>query len=93
MQNDVLQFNEPKSFTPREQLERNRQFSRQPFPGIQHWFNLQGFIKTVTTAPTVAPKTISDQVVIYVDDLASPTTKRLYIYSREAAAWFYVALT
>lgn len=83
----------PQALNPREQLVKNKERSLQTFPGVQHWLNLQGFIKTTTTVPTIAPKTIADQLVIYIDDLASPSTKRLYIYSIEAGIWNYVALT
>lgn len=85
------QFQKP--LTPRDVIEKKKNDAAQPFPGVQHWFNLQGFIKTTTTIPTLAPKSISDQLVIYIDDLATPTDKRLYVYSREANIWNYVTLT
>lgn len=79
--------------TPREVVEQKKSVSQQVFPNVQHWFNEQGFLKTVTTTPLAAPKTLADGLVIYVDSLGSPTTKRLYMYSPDASAWFYVALT
>jgi len=82
-----------KPVTPREIVERRKEKGLQAFPGTQHWIDLQGSIRTVTTTPTLAPKSISDSLLIYVDSLTSPTTKRLYIYSREADTWLYVALT
>lgn len=84
---------QPKALTPREEIELRKKNFNQEFPGRQHWFNLEGFIKTTTVEPTVAPKTIKDQIVIYIDDLATPTDKRLYIYSQEAGIWSYVTLT
>lgn len=85
--------NEQKKLTPRDEIEARKKNFNQAFPGRQHWFNLEGFIRTVTATPTDAPKTIADQLVIYIDDLATPTTKRLYIYSVEAGIWNYVTLT
>lgn len=96
-ENTNLQFNQPvvppPKITPRQAVEENKSTSNKTFPGVQHWLNLLGFIKTTTTIPTVSPKTISDQIVIYIDDLATPTDKRLYIFSREANIWNYVTLT
>lgn len=91
MPDQPIQFNRP--LTPREAIEQKKQEALQAFPGVQHWFNLQGFIKTTTTIPTLAPKSLSDQIVIYIDDLTTPTDKRLYIFSREANIWNYVTLT
>lgn len=97
-QEEKLQFlepnrAEPRKPTPLEEVQKAKAVIQQPFPGVQHWFNLQGFMRTTTTTPTAAPKTLADALVIYVDSLSSPTTKRLYIYSVEADSWFYVALT
>lgn len=58
-----------------------------------NFFDVQGVVRTVTSAPTTAPNKVSDQVVLYIDNIASPTTKRLYIYSTNAKIWSYVALT
>jgi hypothetical protein len=92
-----LQFNQPvvppPKITPRQKVEENKSQSNKPFPGILHWLNIQGFIKTTTTIPTIAPKSLSDQIVLYIDNLTTPTSKRLYIYSREADIWSYVTLT
>lgn len=77
--------------SPREEIERKT--LQVPYPGVQHWLNLVGNLKVVTTIPTKAPKKFSDGMLIYLDSVASPTTKRLYIYALEADAWYYVALT
>lgn len=84
---------QPRPLTPREDIEARKKDRNQMFPGRQHWFNLEGFIKTTITIPTAVPKTLADQLVIYIDDLATPTDKRLYIFSQEAGIWSYVTLT
>ena len=88
-----LEVQPTRPLTPREDIEARKKNMNQEFPGRQHWFNLEGFIKTTTTVPTIAPKTIKDQIVIYIDNLATPVVKRLYIYSVEGALWNYMALT
>ena len=55
--------------------------------------NLEDFIETVEVAPTAVPKTFYDSVKIYTDSIATPTVRRLYIYSRELDDWLYVALS
>lgn len=56
-------------------------------------FKIEGLYRTVTTTPTGTPTKLSEQVVIYVDSISSPSTKRLYIYSNATNSWHYVALT
>lgn len=58
-----------------------------------HLRTIFGFIRTVNAIPTYAPRRVEEQIIIYIDDYATPTTKRLYIYSPEAQIWNYVALT
>lgn len=91
-QNEQLQPPQ-RPLTPLEVVQAKKQRSDQLFPEVQHWQNLQGFLKTVTVIPTLAPKSLADAVIIYIDDLATPTDKRLYLYSREAAIWSYITLT
>ena len=55
--------------------------------------NLNNFIETVTTIPTSKPRYFWEQFKIYINDLETPTTKRLYIYSNKAKIWNYVTLT
>lgn len=55
---------------------------------LQFW-DLLGFIETVTTAPTHMPVDIFDQIKLY----QNATTYRLYIYDTLNNAWRYVALT
>jgi hypothetical protein len=86
---------------PQKKVEQTRAVQRTHKPQRQlplpqdpiHLLNLGGFIQTVTSIPTAAPKSFYEQVKIYMDDLASPTTRRLYIYSQEADDWLYVALS
>ena len=62
-------------------------------PNEKDILNIEGVIATVTAIPTSAPKKFNDSIVIYLDSLSAPTVKRLYTFSREGNAWFYVALT
>lgn len=55
--------------------------------------DIEGVIRTTTVIPTSSPVNINDQVVVYIDDLTTPTVKRLYIYSTLARIWNYVTLT
>lgn len=55
--------------------------------------NLTGFIQTVTSIPTAAPKSFNESVKIYTDSISSPTVRRLYMYSVELNDWLYVALS
>jgi hypothetical protein len=55
--------------------------------------DLIGFIETVTTAPTHTPRHFYEQFKIYYDDVDTPSTRRLYIYSNKAQEWSYIALT
>lgn len=50
-------------------------------------------VKTVTTIPTYIPKILSQQVVVYVDSITTPTVKRLYIYADRVGVWYYITLT
>jgi hypothetical protein len=50
-------------------------------------------LRTVTTAPTGIPKTFGDQFVLYVDDIDTPTVRRLYVYIADGVnAWKYLDL-
>ena len=65
-----------------------------PIPTTNVWlYVLQGYIKTVATIPAYTPKTFEQAVKIYMDSLATPTVKRLYLYSFEAKIWNYITLT
>jgi len=55
--------------------------------------DLFGAIETVTVIPTGEPTDFYGQFKIYIDDLASPTTKRLYMYSDKAQIWNHINLT
>lgn len=54
--------------------------------------NLNGVFETVEVAPTAAPRTFYESIKIVVDDLGTPTTYELYIYSRELDAWLKATL-
>jgi len=56
-------------------------------------FDIIGMIETVTTIPTKSPTKFKEQFKIYVDDIATPTTKTLYIYSNKTNTWLSVGLT
>lgn len=51
--------------------------------------DLDGLFETVDTAPTTVPKSIYDQVKIYVNG----STYRLYWYDNNANTWHYVTAT
>ena len=56
--------------------------------------DLEGFIETVTTIPSGTPsKGFWRQFKIYVDDISSPSTQRLYMYSTKTNTWLYATLT
>ena len=55
--------------------------------------DIMGYVKVVNQIPTQAPKTYYDSILIYLDNYTSPTTKRLYIFAREAKTWYYINLT
>lgn len=74
-------------------LEPKRENRIPTIPFESHLLNLTGYIQTVTTIPAYTPKNFYDSIKIYIDDLATPTTKRLYLYSFEAGIWNYVSLT
>lgn len=49
--------------------------------------NLEDFIETVEVAPTAVPKSFYESIKLVVDDLTTPTTYHLYIFSRELNIW------
>jgi len=55
--------------------------------------DLKDMIETTTVIPTKTPTKFFQQFKIYLDDIASPTVKRFYIYSNKSNAWYYIALT
>lgn len=73
--------------------ERGGQGGAKPLPGDPyHILNLTGLIETTEVAPTLPPKTFYDSIKIVVDDIASPSTYELYIYSKEIGAWLKATL-
>jgi len=54
--------------------------------------NLKGYVKVVDQIPSKAPRTYHESMQIYLDNFNSPTTKRLYIYARDAKQWLYIDL-
>lgn len=95
MQNDPQKPQTPPVIRdPRAEILQKGGMAAKPLPNKPFSIlNLEDFIETVTTAPTEPPKTFYDSVKIYTDSISSPTTRRLYIYSRELADWLYVALS
>lgn len=51
--------------------------------------NITNFLRLVSAAPTNVPRTLNEQVVIYINS----GTYRLYLYDFTNNAWRYVALT
>mgnify|MGYP001569389485 CR=1 FL=1 len=52
-------------------------------PGQQHVLNIEGFIQTLSAAPTYTPRRFSEQVVVVV----SGGSKSLYVYDVTNALW------
>lgn len=52
-------------------------------------YNIVGNFRTSTLVPTIIPKKIADQVVIY----KSGATKRLYIADLKNSTWNYITLS
>lgn len=87
MENNGQQKNEPK------RLGAAVETSTKTVPNQEHFLNLLGNLKVQTGIPSGQPKTFADSMLIYVDSISSPTTKRLYVFSRETDAWYYITLT
>jgi len=51
--------------------------------------NITGFVQIVASAPSGAPKSLYDQIKLYI----SGGTYRLYIYDYSNGAWRYATLT
>lgn len=74
---------------------------KQPRPPVQtptipqpdSLINITGVFETTDTAPTAAPRTLYESIKIVVDSISSPTTRELYIYSKELSAWLKVTLS
>jgi len=63
-------------------------------PDDYHIENLLGRFQVTTTVPDGVPKEFSQQMVLYVDSISSPTVYRLYFYfPSKVNSWHYVALT
>jgi len=78
----------------KKKVNRNEREGRGAvLPNDRDILNILGGLSTVTVIPTTAPKKYADSIVIYLDSLTSPTTKRLYVFSREGNLWNYVTLT
>jgi hypothetical protein len=54
-----------------------------------HWWNLDGFLKTLTEAPTDKPRNVREQIVI----VRAGGSTAAYIYDTVALAWRYTTLT
>jgi len=67
--------------------------STETIPNRNDFLNLLGNLKVQTSIPSGQPKTFADSMVIYLDSVTSPTTKRLYVFSRDNATWYYMTLT
>lgn len=67
----------------------NSENSAPQFPNENHLFNIEGFLQTLTEAPTAKPRKLSDQLVIVVAGGSSA----VYIYDTVNLAWRYSSLT
>ena len=59
------------------------------FQNETHFFNLSGWIRTFTEAPSYTPKNISQQIVL----VSAGGSTACYIYDTNAVTWKYVTLT
>lgn len=59
------------------------------FPGQNNFLNIEGFIQARESAPTAAPRKLSEQIVV----VSGGGSSRAYIYDIAARAWKYTALT
>lgn len=71
----------------------NVQTSTKTIPNEENFLNLLGNLKVQTSIPSSQPKTFADSMLIYVDSVTSPSTKRLYVFARETGDWYYMTLT
>ena len=73
---------------PEVKVEYNEPQAPAPVPDVDN-LTIQGFIPTVSAAPTHTPTKTADQIRIY----QSGATYRLYIYDTVNNVWKYSALT
>lgn len=64
-----------------------------PLNPVVQLFEIFGMLETVTTAPTLPPRGVYQQIKLYTDSISSPSVYRLYIYMPRLNAWKYVALS
>lgn len=60
---------------------------------VPDFLDIESLVETVTTIPSYVPTRLYDQIKIYIDDIDTPSVKRLYIYSNKTNAWNYSTLT
>jgi hypothetical protein len=58
--------------------------------GVMRLMYLAGLIETVTAVPTYTPVKFFDQFKIYVDNITSPTIRKLYFYSNQTNSWLFL---
>lgn len=58
-------------------------------PDQQHVLNIEGFIRTITEAPTAKPRKFSEQIYI----VRAGGSTALYLYDTVTLAWNYTTLT
>lgn len=63
--------------------------SAEVFPGQQHVFNIEGFIQTLTEAPSLKPRKFSDQIVM----VTAGGSTSAYLYDTRGTTWRRVTLT
>lgn len=72
-----------------ENMIRNQHHNGVEAPPIQLETDIRGLFEVVSAVPTAIPRTVYDQVKIYVNS----TTYRLYWYDANAHVWHYVTAT
>ena len=63
--------------------------SNETFPEENNFFNIEGFVKTLTEEPSYTPRILSDQVVL----VRTGGSTAAYFYDTVNTTWNYVTLT
>lgn len=63
--------------------------SEEEFEGINHFFNIEGFIRTLTEEPTFKPRKLADQIVL----VRTGGSTSAYFYDTVNTTWRRVTLT
>lgn len=71
------------------QLNEENLGGAEEFKGINHFFNIEGFIRTLKEEPTFKPRKLADQIVLVVTGGSTSA----YIYDTVNTTWRHVTVT